>query len=241
MAGADDYLASGAWRGTVSREELWARLLAHRQPRTALEIGVWRGAFTAHLLRAATSIERCFMIDPWRPLEAWNKPCNVSSSTFEAAYADALASTDFAADRRRILRGRTVDVVDQIDDASLDFIYVDGDHTLRGISIDLIASWPKLASGGWLGGDDFAASVWQHGARFEPTLVFPFAAYFAEAVGARLWALPFDQFLIEKPPPGVRDFAVVDLVGGYAERSLLPQLTGWRAIGRALSAMLRRS
>jgi hypothetical protein len=235
-----DELAGGVWRDATSRVDLWTRLLAQRLPRTAAEIGVWRGDFTAPLLHATPSIERYYMIDPWQPLDDWNKPWNVSAPAFDEIYAAAIAATDFAADRRQLLRGRTVEVIDQIADASLDFIYVDGDHTLRGVAIDLIASWPKLASGGWLGGDDFGQGIWQHSARFEPTLVFPFAVHFAEAVGARIWALPFSQCLIEKPPPGERAFAFIDLTGGHTDRSLLPQLTGWPAIRRALSVMLGR-
>lgn len=240
MTEAGEELAGGVWRGAESREALWAQMLAHRLPRAVLEIGVWRGDFTALALKAAPSIERYFMIDPWRPLDAWNKPYNVDAPSFDEHYAAALAATEFAADRRRVLRGRTVDVIDQVEDASLDFIYVDGDHTLRGVSIDLIASWPKLQSGGWMAGDDFGSSIWQHGAAWEPTLVFPFAVHFAEAVGARLWALPHGQFVMEKPAPGARDFAFVDLVGVYGEQSLLPDLTGWSTIRRTLSAMLKR-
>jgi hypothetical protein len=224
-AGPD--LADGAWRGAASRLELWTRLGGRLRPRTVLEIGVWKGAFAEHVLRAAPSIERYVMIDPWRPLAGWNKPLNVSAAEFEAAYETALERTDFAADRRHILRGTATEVIDQVDDASCELIYVDGDHTLRGAVIDLVTAWPKLAVGGWLAGDDFSPSIRQHGAQFEPTLVFPTAIHFAEAVGAPIWALPFQQFVIEKPPPGVRSFAFVDLTGAYPETGLLRQFLAW--------------
>jgi hypothetical protein len=233
-AGRD--LAGGAWRGAGSRLELWTRLLAHLRPRTVLEIGVWKGAFAEHLLRTAPSIERYVMIDPWRPLEAWNKPLNVSAAEFEAAYKTALARTEFAAERRLVLRGTTAKMIDEVDEAGCELIYVDGDHTLRGAVIDLVAAWPKLAVGGWLAGDDFSPSIWQHGASFEPTLVFPAAIHFAEAVGAPIWALPFQQFVIEKPPPRVRDFAFVDLTGAYPEPGLLRQLLTWLVRRRAEEA-----
>jgi hypothetical protein len=38
-------LADGAWRDAASREDLWARLLAHRPLRLAAEIGVWACKF----------------------------------------------------------------------------------------------------------------------------------------------------------------------------------------------------
>jgi hypothetical protein len=44
-----DEQADAVWRDAATGEDLWARLLAHRLPRTAAEIGVWRGDFTAPL------------------------------------------------------------------------------------------------------------------------------------------------------------------------------------------------
>jgi hypothetical protein len=116
-----------------------------------------------------------------------------------------------------ILRGRTTEVVHAIPDGSLDLAYVDADHTLRGISIDLIRIWPKVRAGGFVGGDDFCPSMWQHHDRFEPTLVYPFAVYFAEAVDAPIIALPHDQYLIQKVDEG---FAFSDTTGLYPDPTL---------------------
>ncbi len=105
-----------------------------------------------------------------------------------------------------MLRGRTKEVIDEIPDGSLDFAYIDGDHTLRGITIDLIKLMPKVKEGGLIGGDDFTNTPWQHDIRFEPTLVCPFGIYFAEAMDLPIVALPFNQFLIEKTTGGVFSF-----------------------------------
>jgi hypothetical protein len=120
-----------------------------------------------------------------------------------------------------MLRGKTVDVIERIPDATLDLAYVDGDHTLRGITVDLIRSYPKVRDGGWIGGDDFTSTIWQHSPRFDPTLVFPFAVHFAEAMEAVIYALPYDQFLIRKSATG---FRFVDLVGCYSDLSLARHL-----------------
>jgi len=117
---------------------------------------------------------------------------------FKDVYAEALLKTDFAASRRIVLRGRTSAVIDQIPDQSLDFAYIDGDHTLRGITVDLIQVLPKIKDGGLIGGDDFVNKPWQDDAAYEPTLVCPFAVYFAEAMGFPFVALPHKQFLIQK-------------------------------------------
>lgn len=160
------------------------------------------------------------MIDPWRHLADWNKPANRTDEEFVEIKAEALARTEFAAAKRVVLEGRTADVCCRLPDRCLDFAYIDGDHTLRGITIDLIRVWPKVKVGGVVAGDDFCKSVWQHPESFEPTLVFPFAIYFAEAVGSVVYGLPFNQFAIVKGFPLGSAFEFRDLTGSYLSVAL---------------------
>ncbi len=184
--------------GHHSRRELWATFLNTQRTRVMAEIGVWKGDFAADILKDAPLIKIYYMVDPWANLPDWNKPFNVSQQVFDDIYREMEVKTAFAAHKRRILRGRTKDVVAEIPDESLDFAYVDGDHTLRGITIDLIKIWPKIRPGGFIGGDDFTTTPWQHDVKFEPTLVCPLSIYFAEAMDAPIVALDHGQFLIEK-------------------------------------------
>ena len=162
------------------------------------------------------------MVDPWRSLEDWNKPANRSDEKFERFYGEALERTSAHEAKRVVLRGTTAEVIDRVPDASLDLAYIDGDHTLRGITIDLTRVFPKVREGGWLAGDDFTTEIWQHGNDYEPTLVFPLAVHFAEAVGARIYGLPHRQFLIEKTADG--DHAFTDLTGRYGDTGLRAHL-----------------
>jgi len=185
------------------------------------EIGVQKGLFSAAMLRGCSGLRRYYMVDPWRHLENWNKPSNRAAEVHEEFYAEMLRNTEQFATKRVILRGTTTEVMDQIADAELDFAYIDGDHTLKGITIDLARVWPKIRVGGFIGGDDFCASIWQHDLRFEPTLVFPYAVYFAEAQSARIYALPYSQFLIEKKP--CSGYELIDLAGCYGMQGLKDQ------------------
>jgi Methyltransferase domain len=218
---------------STSRFQLWIEFLQATRVESMAEIGVYRGRFAAEILAACSSIQRYYMVDPWRHLENWNKPANTDDAQFSTYLAETKANTEFAADKRIILRGTTTEVLDQIPDGSLDFAYIDGDHTLHGICIDLIRVYPKVRAGGWIGGDDFTHTVWQHGDRFEPTLVFPFAVYFAEAMGARIFGLPHQQFLICKPTETGTAFEFVDLTESYPDTTLHGQfrlqrvLRGW--------------
>ena len=57
-------------------------------------------------------------------------------------------------DRARIIKGWTVPVADQIEDGSLDFIFVDADHSYESVKADLLAWMPKVKKGGWIIGHD---------------------------------------------------------------------------------------
>ena len=206
-----------------SRLDFWVALIRSIEVRRMAEVGVYRGDFAAVVLQRCERLARYYMIDPWRHLNDWNKPANHEDSLLAEFLQEAKAKTEFAAARRVILRGKTTEVIDQISDGELDLAYIDADHTLKGIAIDLIRLYPKVRSGGFLGGDDFTRSVWEHKTSFEPTLVFPFAVYFAEAVGATIYALPYSQFCLQKVDRP--QFAFVDLAGQYDNLGLRDQFT----------------
>ncbi|MEO8732131.1 MAG: class I SAM-dependent methyltransferase [Rhodoferax sp.] len=205
-------------QGLESRRELWAKFIAIQRTRFMAEVGVWKGDFAAEILMDGVDIEIYYMIDPWANLTDWNKPFNVESEVFNEIYKEMDSKTAFAANKRRILRGRTKEVVGLIENSSLDFAYIDGDHTLRGITVDLIKIWPKIKSGGFIGGDDFTTTPWQHDVKYEPTLVFPFSVYFAEAMNVPITALEHGQFLIQKDE--CSGFSFNDTTGLYGNLSL---------------------
>lgn len=206
-----------------SKVELWVEFIQSIGVQRMAEIGVYRGDFATDVLQRCECLTAYYMIDPWRHLNDWNKPANHDDAVLGEFFRETKAKTDFAAAKRLILRGKTTEVIEQITDGELDLAYIDADHTLKGIAIDLIRVYPKVRTGGFLGGDDFTRSVWEHSSTFEPTLVFPFAVYFAEAVGATIYALPFSQFCLQKGNGA--QFAFVDLTGKYDDVDLRNQFT----------------
>lgn len=206
---------------TITREQLWADIIRKEHLRSIAEIGVWKGEFARAILRGCPEVTEYWLIDPWRRLPRWNKPFNVTNEEFEAIYIDALAATESHAAVRRVLRGTTAEVIDTIPDGSLDLVYIDGDHTLRGITLDMILAWPKIRPGGIIGGDDCLPSAWQHGTSHEPTMISPWVAYFAEAMRALLTILPANQFLIRKSAAG---FSIDDRSGSPRDWSVAAHL-----------------
>lgn len=195
-----------------NRQELWVNLVAGLECRTICEVGVWKGRFAEVLLNGVPSIESYTLVDPWRNLADWNKPANKSSIEFEDIRNEAL--TRVAPFKTKVveIRDTTKNAQSRIPNGSLDMAYVDGDHTLRGITIDLYSMLPKIRPGGFIGGDDFTKSIWQHSEEFSPSEVFPYGIYFCEAHDLPIYTLPFDQFMIVNTATG---FRVVDH-GEYA-------------------------
>jgi hypothetical protein len=205
-----------------------------------LEVGVWKGDYAKEILEQCEFIKKYYMIDPWANLPDWNKPFNVSPEVFDEVYEEAMRRTDFASSKRVVLRGRTKEVIAAIPDNSLDFAYIDGDHTLRGITIDLIKVLPKVREGGLIGGDDFIDAPWQHDLRYEPTLVCPFSIYFAEAMDLPIVALPFNQYVLQKRSDS--SFAFIDTTGKYSDISLnkLPSRIEESTITKKIRQMLSK-
>lgn len=212
---AIDEIVANAVKNSNDRQDLWVRLLTDFKCRNLCEVGVWRGEFAQHILGKIAGIESYTLVDPWRNLPSWNKPANKSDIEFDEIRKEALGRVSAHSNKITEVRDTTKMAKDKIPDGSLDFVYIDGDHTLRGITLDLNCMLPKIRKAGFIGGDDFSKTIWQHHTSFSPTEVFPYAIYFAEAFDMRIYTLPFSQFLIVNSSDG---FEVIDH-GGYSDLS----------------------
>ena len=52
----------------------------------------------------------------------------------------------------------SADAAAMFQDGSVDFCFIDADHTPKGVRRDLAAWWPKIKAGGLLGGHDYPSS-----------------------------------------------------------------------------------
>lgn len=151
-----------------------ARILADRplEPRLGAEIGVQSGNTSEALLRAFPRLT-LYMIDPWavpqpdssfalsgdptarEPAERWGE-----------AYRRATSRVAFAGPRAVILRHTSVEAAGRIDPASLDFVFVDGDHSSEGVLRDAQTWWPKVRPGGLLFFHDYGNTAdWTRGVK----------------------------------------------------------------------------
>lgn len=122
------------------------------------ELGVYKGALSKRLLIRKDL--HLLMVDSWGVYrdgyaQSDDYHARTSADDHDGAMRMATGLTDFAADRREIIRSDSVAAAANVPDGSLDFVFVDADHTYEGCMADIKAWFPKIKPGGLLCGHDF--------------------------------------------------------------------------------------
>lgn len=127
-------------------------------------IGISHGKTSKRLLKAR-SLLTLIMVDPWKPQkenESYVKTGDIHAvkplQEHETAYQKTLKVVRFAGKRARIRRMKSERAVKKYGDKSLDFVFVDGDHSYEGCKQDIELWLPKVKKGGWIGGHDYKHS-----------------------------------------------------------------------------------
>ena len=118
------------------------------------EVGVFQGHTAEALLRELPGLN-LWLVDPWEPYAGLSTIGDQSAERLEQAMRTALFWTEFAADRRFVLREPSPQAAARFQDASLDFVFIDGNHLYESVCADINAWWPKLRPGGLLIGHDY--------------------------------------------------------------------------------------
>lgn len=117
------------------------------------EVGVWTGKFSERICQTVQGVHlRC--VDPWTPYAAYRERKN-DPERLASAYKEAQQRLrPFGC---TLMRMTSLEAAKQVPDASLDFVYLDGNHERAFIQADLQAWTPKVRQGGIVAGHDFHA------------------------------------------------------------------------------------
>lgn len=110
-----------------------------------VEVGVWRGDFSAHIRKNWTG-KMLYCVDVWPVRE-------------DMEHAAKLVTASGAA---TMLHERSVDAAKGFEDGRFDLVYIDADHEYRNVKEDIEVWFPKVKDGGFLCGNDFVDGTWAY-------------------------------------------------------------------------------
>lgn len=119
----------------------------------AAEIGVQEGVFSRKILENWGG--HLIMVDAWAHIPGYEDVANVSQLEHQRAYELALQVERDFIPRARVIKAFSVEAANQVENGSLDFVYIDADHSYKGVMEDLKAWFPKVRKGGAIGGHDY--------------------------------------------------------------------------------------
>jgi Methyltransferase domain len=162
------------------------------------EIGVWKGEFSAQILKIARP-SKLHLIDPWAFMTG---PEYAASRYGGGAAADQRAMDDLHAGVLRrfgdaiergiveVHRCESARAADRFPDGSFDWVYVDGNHLYEHVREDLARYGPKVKPGGFLAGDDYGVSGWWRDG------VTRAVDEFVSETGCKILSLDANQFVL---------------------------------------------
>lgn len=121
-----------------------------------VEIGTWKGEYSTHVL-TISKLSTLYSIDPWQHFGdcIYIDIDNVSSEEFEVIYNQAIKALGKFGNRSKVMRMSSINAIKAFKDCSLDFIYLDANHSYESCKEDLKLWWPKLKKGGMFAGHDY--------------------------------------------------------------------------------------
>lgn len=136
------------------RENFFPELINRLHLKYGVEIGVDKGDFSYHIL-SKSKIEILQGIDCWMDDFGSNHRPGFFDPVGQNRMNDALAKLKVFGNRSVLIKGTSIECVDKFYDNSLDFCYIDGDHSLEGVYNDIYSYVNKVRIGGIICGDDF--------------------------------------------------------------------------------------
>jgi GT2 family glycosyltransferase len=117
------------------------------------ELGVCKGFTLRYFLDLAPEISKVYAVDSWTPYMDWWGPITQQMVDGWREYAMRLLGPYI--DKIEILEMDSVKASTVIDDYSLDYIFIDGDHSYQAVCIDLSNYYNKVKPGGIFAGHDW--------------------------------------------------------------------------------------
>lgn len=148
-------LSENTWLSWMTEQAAWGLVekIAAMGPNVqGIEIGVLRGMNSYMLLDACPNITKIIGVDPYLPYQDWQGP--VTKAMMDEAYAEFSENYELMKDRFELFKLNSAQAALELKDAAYDFVFIDGDHSIKGVLTDLDNYAPKVKKGGIVAGHD---------------------------------------------------------------------------------------
>jgi predicted O-methyltransferase YrrM len=117
-----------------------------------VEVGTFRGVWALELMQANPELHLT-CIDPWLKYDLVAR----KQETLDSAYDQAMERLNGL--NVTTIRKKSMDAVNDFEDGSMDFVYIDGNHAFNYVMMDLIHWVPKVKKGGIFALHDYHGQV----------------------------------------------------------------------------------
>jgi hypothetical protein len=138
-----------------------------------VEVGVAEGLNANDMLNR-WNIKTLYLVDAWECLPTQTGDGASEQEWHDSNHENVLRLMEMHKGKYKILRGLSTAMAKTIPDESLDFVYIDSDHSYEGVLKDLKAWTPKVKKGGVIAGHDYlnpAYGVYQAVQEFNPKAI----------------------------------------------------------------------
>lgn len=147
--------------GWMDYQDLYTMMVNQApDPAHFVEVGSWKGCSAAYMAVEIINSQKNIQLDC---VDTWlGSPEHQAGGQFQDA--DCIAGQLFEKFQENMApvahvvsakRGESLMVVEEYQDASLDFVFIDANHTYEHVKADILAWLPKIKSGGYLAGHDY--------------------------------------------------------------------------------------
>ena len=138
----------------TSRYDGFPELFKELNFNIGVEVGVLEGVYSETLCKANPDL-KLYSVDPWVYYPVHNRFRR--QPAYDWAYLEAVKRLS-QYPNNTIIKKCSVDAAKDFKDESIDFVFIDGDHSFLGVTQDLAAWLPKVKVGGIVSGHDFSDS-----------------------------------------------------------------------------------
>ena len=128
-----------------------------------VEIGIWQGRSTLYLANKIRQSQKAIFFYAFDTFEGSPEhslqlqAIAGQGKTLEGIFRDNLSASG-CEDYVKAIRQDSVSAANRFEDASLDMVFLDGQHEYEAVKADIYAWLPKIKPGGLLAGDDYQPS-----------------------------------------------------------------------------------